>query len=173
MNDLTTTRELFAYSAWADALVWNAVLGDANASADARVRGYLYHTHLVQGLFLKVWRGDKLEALSNEAPELASILTTARSTYEELTTFLRELGESSLSANVKLPWAGMVTKATGKEPAASTMGETLLQVVTHSTYHRGQVNSRLRELGGAPPLTDYIAWVLLGKPEAVWPAHEP
>ncbi|HJQ70910.1 MAG TPA: DinB family protein [Blastocatellia bacterium] len=173
MNDLVTTRELFAYSAWADALVWSAVLGDANASSDARVRDYLFHTHLVQNLFLKVWRGDALEAFPKEPPPLASILALAQSTYGELTPFLRELGEQSLGAIVKLPWAGMITKGMGKEPAASTLGETMLQVVNHSTYHRGQVNSRLRELGGTPPSTDYIAWVLLAKPEAAWPEREP
>ena len=38
----------------------------------------------------------------------------------------------------------------------------------HSTYHRGQVNVRLRELGGEPQLVDFIAWVWEGKPRAVW-----
>jgi uncharacterized damage-inducible protein DinB len=43
----------------------------------------------------------------------------------------------------------------------------------HSTYHRGQVNARLRELGIEPPLTDYIAWIWFGRPEAEWPALSP
>jgi hypothetical protein len=33
MHDLATVRELFAYAAWADAIVWSAVLG-STASAD-------------------------------------------------------------------------------------------------------------------------------------------
>ena len=173
MKDLTIMRELFDYSAWADALVWNAVLGDASASSDAKIRDYLFHTHFVQNLFLKVWRGDALEGYSKEAPELDSILASAQSNYRELTTYLRELDEQSLGTVTNMPWAGMITKAIGKEPAASTLGETMMQVVSHSTYHRGQVNARLRELGGTPPLTDYIAWVWLARPEAAWPAREP
>jgi hypothetical protein len=28
------------------------------------------------------------------------------------------------------------------------------------------VNARLRELGAEPPLTDFIAWIWFGKPQA-------
>ena len=34
-----------------------------------------------------------------------------------------------------------------------------MQVVMHSEHHRAQVAMRLRALGGAPPVTDYIIWV--------------
>jgi uncharacterized damage-inducible protein DinB len=173
MNDLATVRELFAYTAWADASVWNAVLREPTASVDGRLRDCLNHTHTVQGLFLKVWRGSALDADPKDLPGLTSLLTTARSTHQQLATFLRELDEAALNEVVSLPWAGRFTELTGKEPALITMGDTLLQVVNHSTYHRGQANSRLRELGGTPPMTDFIAWVGLGKPGAVWPEVEP
>jgi len=41
-------------------------------------------------------------------------------------------------------------------------------VALHSLYHRGQVNARLREVGGTPPLVDYIAWLWFGRPAAEW-----
>jgi uncharacterized damage-inducible protein DinB len=44
----------------------------------------------------------------------------------------------------------------------------MLQVASHSTYHRGQINTRFRELGGEPAIVDLIAWVWLGKPKASW-----
>ena len=31
-------------------------------------------------------------------------------------------------------------------------------VVNHSTYHRGQVASKLKRLGVEPPVTDFIFW---------------
>jgi uncharacterized damage-inducible protein DinB len=34
----------------------------------------------------------------------------------------------------------------------------LLQTVLHSQHHRGQISTRLRALGGAPPTFDYIIW---------------
>jgi uncharacterized damage-inducible protein DinB len=72
-----------------------------------------------------------------------------------------------------LPWAGMVEQALGHPPGMTTMGETVLQVALHTLYHRGQVNMRLRELGGTPPLVDYIAWLWFGRPGASWPMPMP
>jgi uncharacterized damage-inducible protein DinB len=36
----------------------------------------------------------------------------------------------------------------------------LRHVVNHSTYHRGQVASKLGRLGAQPPATDMIVWVM-------------
>ena len=171
MNDLKTMRELFAYTAWADATVWTAIVHEAAASADGRIRDYLLHTHTVQGLFLAVWRGAPLPAPPKEPLELASLLALARNTHAQLASFLGGLDDVSLGQVIQLPWAGRFTELTGKVPIL-TMGETLLQVVNHSTYHRGQINSRLREVGGTPPMTDFIAWVGLGKPVVDWPRPE-
>jgi uncharacterized damage-inducible protein DinB len=57
----------------------------------------------------------------------------------------------------------------GRPFSAVTHRETLLQIPMHSHYHRGQVNTRLRELGATPPLVDFIAWAWMGKPAAEWP----
>jgi uncharacterized damage-inducible protein DinB len=38
----------------------------------------------------------------------------------------------------------------------------------HSHFHRGQNATRLRELGGEPPTTDYIFWLWKGRPKPVW-----
>jgi uncharacterized damage-inducible protein DinB len=173
MSDLKTTRILFAYTEWADAMVWTAMLRESSFSADERLREYLFHIHTVQHLFLSVWRGGPLTAPPNEAKSVTSLLTLARSTHSDLTSFLTSLDEDLLSQNIQLPWAGRFTELTGKEPAPITLGETLLQVANHSTYHRGQINSRLREIGGTPPMTDFIAWVGLGKPGADWPEPSP
>ena len=37
--------------------------------------------------------------------------------------------------------------------------QVLLHVVNHSTYHRGQVASMLRQLGAVPPATDLLIYV--------------
>ncbi len=38
----------------------------------------------------------------------------------------------------------------------NTIFEILFQVINHSTYHRGQINSNLKQNGIEPVLTDYI-----------------
>lgn len=40
----------------------------------------------------------------------------------------------------------------------NTLEEIFTHVINHSTYHRGQIASIVRELGGQPALTDYIVF---------------
>lgn len=40
----------------------------------------------------------------------------------------------------------------------NTLREIFTHVINHSSYHRGQVASIVRELGGKPALTDYIVF---------------
>jgi uncharacterized damage-inducible protein DinB len=74
-----------------------------------------------------------------------------------------------MESPVVMPWIEMFEKRLGRKADAPTFHETLLQVAMHSAYHRGQVSTKLRELGGEPPLTDFIVWVWTGKPQPEWP----
>lgn len=171
MIDLEGARELARHMEWADALVWGAVLAAPEAAGDTKLPGKLYHIHLVQRAFLSVWQARALAPPPAEPPELPATLDDARGYYPELTAFLSALDEGVLSRPVTLPWAGGFARRFGREPANLSLAETILQVAMHSTYHRGQVNARLRELGVEPPLTDYIAWVWFGRPEPQWPTR--
>lgn len=42
------------------------------------------------------------------------------------------------------------------DPYVNTVEEILYHVVNHSTYHRGQVASLLRQAGINPPVTDFV-----------------
>ena len=53
-------------------------------------------------------------------------------------------------------WAGRQDRPRWPRPASRSC--------SHSTYHRGQVNARLREIGAEPPLVDYIAWLWFDRP---------
>jgi uncharacterized damage-inducible protein DinB len=67
-----------------------------------------------------------------------------------------------------MPWVKSFEAQLGRTFSTPTLGETIFQVTSHSTYHRGQVNARLREVGGNPPLVDYIAWIWFGRPTPNW-----
>jgi uncharacterized damage-inducible protein DinB len=41
----------------------------------------------------------------------------------------------------------------------------LRHVVNHSTYHRGQVASKLKRFGVEQPLTDFVFWVMEQAPQ--------
>lgn len=169
MNDLQTLRELFSHMEWADAVVWQAVVAQADAAADPLMRERLAHIHMVQRAFLDVWRRAPYDAPSADSPDLLAIARAARAYYAEVFAYLTTLDEPALAQPLEVPWARRFGALLGREPAVPSLGETLLQVAMHSAYHRGQVNARLRELGSEPPLTDFIVWVWLGKPQADWP----
>jgi uncharacterized damage-inducible protein DinB len=164
-------RELFAHMEWADALVWKAVRTLGDSEPDGLLRERLLHIHIVQRAFLNVWTGQPMNfPEAEEFAALADLEAWARRYYGEAHQHLGSLEAAKLSTPVELPWAAGLTKRFGREPDAVTLAETAFQVTSHSTYHRGQVNTRLRELGVEPPLVDYIAWLWLGRPAAEWGA---
>jgi uncharacterized damage-inducible protein DinB len=95
----------------------------------------------------------------------------AREYHVAVQVLLETLTDARIGEAMPVAWADMVEKALGRKPEVTTMGDTVLQVPLHSVYHRGQVNARLREVGGTPALVDYIAWIWLGRPAAEWPNH--
>jgi len=167
--DATILSDLYPHMEWADATVWSAVLVDERASGDARLRELLYHTHLVQQVFLRMWRGEPRDTPFPTFDAPRELMGWARAFHRDAPSQLATLGPDALTAPRPHSWIDLVEKELGRPPAMTTMGDTLLQVALHTHYHRGQVNMRLRDVGGTPPLVDYIAWVWLGRPEAPWP----
>ncbi|HVF68323.1 MAG TPA: DinB family protein [Pyrinomonadaceae bacterium] len=167
--NLEDLKGLLAHMEWADAQVWTASLSSAGAGEDAQLRAKLSHTHGVQRAFLCVWRGVTVARPPADPPDLRATLAVARANYGDLARFVSTLGEEDLARPAVMPWAGGFSEFLGREPAVTTLAETMTQVAMHSTYHRGQVNTRLRELGVEPALTDYIAWLWFGRPEPAWP----
>ena len=182
MNLLSSLQDQFRHMEWADAVVWQKVLSVDAILADEILRARLHHIHLVQRVFLAVWQGEfatcqdsnerqaAVMAWVNKGGDLrgADLLAWGQAYHRDVQPYLRSLSEAALAQTVALPWAEMVAARIGQTPASSTLAETLQQVTMHSAYHRGQVNTRLRELGAEPPLVDFIAWVWLGKPAAQW-----
>ena len=165
--NLTDLNDLFRHMEWADASVWRAVFA-SDARADTKLRELFYHVHMVQRAFLRVWQGETQFTPFPAFEDVESLIAWGRAYYPELFAQSKTWTEDDLSQALNVPWASRLTKPLGREPENTTLGQTAQQVALHSLYHRGQVNARLRELGGEPPLVDYIAWLWLGRPGADW-----
>ena len=164
--DLAECRALLGHAEWADALVWNGV---ASAGCEDRpLREKLHHLHAVQWAYLQIWRAEPVERQELQAfADLAAVRAWARAYYRGLVSYLSTIGESDLARPVRFPWADQLGQRFGRAGAAS-WSESVLQVAMHTSYHRGQVAARLRELGVEPPLTDFIAWIWMRRPGADW-----
>jgi len=169
MSDHATLVDLFRHLEWADARVWTTVVSSPEALADVNLRERLKHIHLVSRLFLAHWRGQVRSFTEPSFEDTTSLLGWGRQGDEAVRSHVESVGEGDLASASVVPWSTMAERRLGRKAEATTLGETMLQVALHTTYHRGQVNTRLRELGAEPPLTDFIAWVWLGRPEAEWP----
>jgi uncharacterized damage-inducible protein DinB len=166
VNGLT---DLYRHMEWADASVWTAVLASEEAMADKKLRDYFYHLHMVQYAFLRVWRNEPRETPFPKFDETQPLRKWGQACYSEGFAYLQSVADAALAEPKPVPWAVMVEPRLGRKPEMTTLGDTLLQAAMHSQYHRGQVNARLKELGGDPPLVDFIVWVWLGRPAPVWP----
>jgi uncharacterized damage-inducible protein DinB len=166
--DLTECRAMLGHAEWADALVWRAVAG----RDDEELRSKLHHLHMVQWAYLHIWRGEAVKPR-----ELGSFAATdairswAREYYRELPLYLARLDEGVVLTLVRFPWANRLAERYGVARAA-TWSDSVLQVAMHSSYHRGQVARRLRELDAESPLTDFIAWIWMDRPVADWGTDE-
>jgi uncharacterized damage-inducible protein DinB len=154
--------ELYGHQAWADAEHWRAFETLPGALEDTAIRDRLYHYHLTQRAFLLIVRGDTLSfPRPEDLPNMTALKQYAQTYHNEAGEFLRNASTAELDRMVVIPWFK-------DPPIRITVAQALTQAAMHSQYHRGQNASRLRELGGAPPLTDLIVWYWKGRPDAKW-----
>jgi uncharacterized damage-inducible protein DinB len=163
-------RSLLAHMEWADAHSWRAVRALPSAQSDDRLKWLFHHIHLVQSVYLQAWRGDPFVVTElTSYPDLAAIEAWARPYYPAVSQFVDTVDASRFDEAVDFPWSALIAEQFGKVLPA-TLSESAWQVLSHTTYHRGQIAIRIRELGGQPPLVDFLVWVWGGRPAPQWAA---
>jgi uncharacterized damage-inducible protein DinB len=160
MIDVTAVQELYRYNRWANERVFGAVstltqeqfardLGSSHAS----VRDTL--THIVWGewLWLQRWRG------------------TSPQTVFQGTAFPRPDALKARWLEIEPEQRGFVESVTPERLRSivryvNLQGQTwqyplwrqMYHLVNHSSYHRGQVTTLLRQLGARPVPTDFLVF---------------
>ena len=159
----TYLHELLAHQEWADAEHWRAFEAYPAAMVDRALRERLHHIHLVQSAFLWVVGPRTAQFVISKADDFqnaADLKAIARECHAGLAAILVEIDEARLSELIEVPWFQPTLKL--------SVRHALMQAAMHSHYHRGQNATRLRQLGGVPPSTDFIVWVRNGQPTARW-----
>ena len=165
----SSLKHLFDHMKWADAEVWKKVLEFESAENDEKIKKLLYHLHQVQYAFYFLWNELPLEIPKpEEFSNLKSIAIWGFKYQQKLNDFLSSPKSDKNEKVIQIPWSVFIERKTKQKVVPATLEETMLQVASHSTYHRGQINTRFRELGGEPAMVDLIAWVWLGKPKENW-----
>ena len=89
---------------------------------------------------------------------LDAIAERYRETYFEEHGWVFQLVETDLSRKLESPLI---------PGAHCSVAESVMQMCMHSHGHRSQCATRLRLMGGTPPVLDFIVW-LKDRPAADW-----
>lgn len=161
--------DIFRHMNSADALVWRSILSLPNPWDDDKLMRLLYHMHATQHAFLAIWEDKPIEIPEPTSfTDIISIAKWGHGFHKEAARFISETDESELTRSLNIPWTDVVEEKLGRKAGEVTLEGAMLQVALHSSHHRGQLNARIRELGGEPPMIDYIAWLWIEKQEADW-----
>jgi uncharacterized damage-inducible protein DinB len=121
--------------------------------------------------FLDAWTNEPYSFCGDYShTTLVQELDSVRALYPRCRGFLETLDSTRHAEPLIVPWSKWAEQLLGRPPGPTTLGETILQMLTHSTHHRAQANARLRTLGAQPPVIDYIAWLWMERPKPAWPA---
>ncbi len=155
--------ELYAHQEWADAEHWRAFEAHPAALEDKPIRERLLHIHQVQHGLLWI-TGPRTSGFAfkkiEDFPSMADLKKYARQGLEELNELLKTTDQDRMEEIVEVPWF--------KPPVKISLRQALTQAAMHSHYHRGQNATLLRELGGVPPMTDFIVWLRNSQPGPKW-----
>ena len=156
--DLNWVRTLYEYNGWANQRVFDAVavLTPEQYSRDLKnsfrsVRETLTHVVAAEWIWLERCRGVSPKALPGpeQFPNLAALRGAWHKLDGEQGAVLSELAPEQLTQPL-----GYVN--TRGETFAYPLWQILAHVVNHSSYHRGQITTLLRQLGAEPAATDLL-----------------
>jgi uncharacterized damage-inducible protein DinB len=157
---------LFAYDRWANRKVLDACrqLTAEQYVAEpvpgwSSVRSTVSHIALATAINLRTLTGDPEDSIPTEAElvtvdDVAGLLERAHRRFEELRPALTPEWLNTL----------LTLHAIGRSFTLPRWA-ILRHIVNHSTYHRGQVASKLKRFGIEQAITDFFWWVIEQVPQ--------
>lgn len=148
---IETIRKLFDYDGWAIARVLDLL--KATPGGNPRAVGYLAHLLLAEKIWLLRLQGrDTVGVNKSPALSLAECETLAGDSQKAYADYLSSLNEEDLASI-------LTYKNLSGAEFSTPIGDILMHVAVHGTYHRGQIATALRAEGTAPVDTDFITFV--------------
>lgn len=155
---LHQVKLLHAFSSWASHRVFDAVaqlpeneyFHDAKSSHKS-IHGTLVHMVAAEKMWLSRWVGtpDTSFVSEGDVPGLSSLRTLWENVGYDTAKFLGSMTDRKLQDTLTI-------KTPRGETFTLIYWQAIQHVVDHSTYHRGQVVTMLRQLGYVPPSTGLL-----------------
>ncbi len=153
-------QTLFDFDKWATERILDVVatLSDEQFSKNLNsshggIRGTLVHIYAADLVWLERWKGTSPTAMvkEHEVPTFPMLKDQWSHLRSQLEAFVQSLTEEKLQAQLSY-------KDLKGNPYTQPLWQQMQHLINHSTYHRGQVVTMLRQLGVRPVATDLIAY---------------
>ena len=157
-NDI---KHIYEYNRWANESILDAVskLTSEQFTKDLQsshrsVRDTMAHILAAEWIWLERWKGVSPKALLDPAdfPTVEAVRERLNDVETECTGFIERLTDESLEQAVTY------TNTKGEKWTYS-LGQMMQHVANHSSYHRGQVTTMLRQLGVDARAVDLLVFV--------------
>jgi uncharacterized damage-inducible protein DinB len=153
-------RRMLAYSAWANARFIATANAMATGLADASVlssfsslRATLGHVVASEWIWLQRWQGESPAAAPawGRDGSLAELEAHLEAVGMDRDRLLASLADADLERPLEYrSLAGGIRR--------SPLGDTISHVTLHSSHHRGQAATQMRQLGAVPPNAAFLEW---------------
>jgi uncharacterized damage-inducible protein DinB len=154
-------RELYQYDRWANHRITSACRAlDAQAltrnlgSSFGSIRDTLVHTSWAEWIWLERWQGrsPKQPAAFNDFPDVGAIEKRWSEIERGQQSFIAGVTDASLAQRIAY-------ENLSNQRWEYSLGQMMQHVANHSTYHRGQVVTMLRQLGAKAVNTDLLVYL--------------
>ena len=158
--ELNNIRQLYDYNRWAGRRTLTAARRLAKddfirpmGNSFSSVRDTLAHILGAEWIYLERWQGRSLKALldSSTFPTVQSLESRWETLERDQMQFIEALTPQRLCEELAY------INLTG-ERYSYPLWQQLVHVVNHSSYHRGQVTTLLRQLGTEAVSTDFLVY---------------
>jgi uncharacterized damage-inducible protein DinB len=157
---LSDINLLFEFNYWAKAKMLASldVLPEENLYKDFKtsfkgIHGTLVHICAAENNWLQRFNGNPTPIVLwiDDLPTYAAVKAKWSEVEKEMLVYVASLTEEAL------PQKFSITTSDGKS-VSNVRWQSLQHLVNHGTYHRGQITSMIRQLGGTPANTDLIGF---------------
>ncbi len=156
-------KKLFAYNSWGTNRVFEALaqVPEDHYRKDLKaghggIHGTLTHLVAAEKMWLSRWTGNPESSFlsQKEVTSLAALKEIWEDVAARTARFVSRLDDGKLASTFEY-------SGTDGKQFVQTYQQALVHVVSHSTYHRGQIALLMRQVGFQPVGTDLIAFYRL------------
>jgi len=150
-------RRLFAFNVWANRRLLDAARSVPPSdftrdlgSSFGSIGGTLLHIMSGEWKWLQYWLGRSYERefRADDYPDVAALEAGWETVWPDQEAFVASLTEERLQSTSLV------------RGAQRPLSDTLQHLLNHSSHHRGQVSTMLRQVGQTPPGLDFLVYLV-------------